>query len=63
MEIQVITEDRNVGTINCESIYEAHTWVVYLEAHGHKCETHVNGKSQKLPNDLQHPSNYKFKSE
>ncbi len=63
MEIQVITSDSNVGTINCESMYEAHTWLIYLEANGYKCETFVDGISQSLPNNLQHPSTYNIKSE
>ena len=62
MNIEVVTKDKNIGTINCESMYEAHTWVVYLEAKGFKCETLVDGVSQKMPNDLQHPSTYKPKS-
>ena len=63
MEIQVITSDLNVGTINCESMYEAHTWLIYLESNGYKCETFVVGISQSLPNNLQHPSTYNIKSE
>ena len=63
MEIEVISEDKNIGTIKCESMYQAHTWEVYLKANGYKCETFVNGITQNLPNDLQHPGSYKIKSE
>lgn len=56
--IEVRTSDSNVGTIKCDSIYEAHTWVIYLEAHNIKCETIINGVTKKLPNELQHPNIY-----
>lgn len=58
MEIEVIAEDKNIETIKCESMYEAHTWVVYLNANGFKCKTLVDGFPQNLPNDLQHPNTY-----
>lgn len=41
MKIEVVAEDKNIGTINCESMYQAHTWVVYLNANGFKCKTLV----------------------
>lgn len=63
MNIEVIAEDKNIGAIKCESMYQAHTWEVYLKANGFKCETFVNGVTQNLPNNLQHPSTYKIKSE
>ena len=58
MKIEVVAEDKNIGTINCESMYQAHTWVVYLNANGFKCKTLVDGVLQNLPNDLQHPKTY-----
>ena len=65
MKIEVVAEDKNIGTINCQSMYQAHTWGVYLEANGFECKTFVDGVLQKLPNDLQHPNTYSqtFKSE
>jgi hypothetical protein len=63
MEIEVIAEDKKIEPIKFESMYEAHIWEVYLKANGFKCETFVNGVTQNLPIDLQHPNTYKFKSE
>ena len=64
MIIEVRTSDSNIGTIKCESMYEAHTWMIYLESNGYKCETFVDGISKVLPDDLQQPSKYQtFKSE
>jgi hypothetical protein len=58
MKIEVVADDKTIGTINCESMYQAHTWVVYLNANGFKCKTLVDGFPQNLPNDLQHPNTY-----
>jgi len=58
MKIEVVAEDKNVGTINCESMYQAHTWVVYLNANGYECEVLNNGESINLPNEIQHPNSY-----
>lgn len=65
MKIEVVAEDKNIDTINCESMYEAHTWVVYLNANGFKCKTLVDGVPQNLPNHLEDPNTYSqiFKSE
>jgi hypothetical protein len=57
-KIEVRTSDSNVGIIKCDSIYEAHTWVIYLEAHNIKCETVIDGVTKEFTNELQHPNTY-----
>ena len=56
--IVVVSEDKNIGEINCTSMYQAHTWKIYLEAHGHSCKIIKDGEEQNVPYDIQHPNNY-----
>lgn len=58
MKIEVKTNDKNIGIIECDSIYEAHTWVIWLEAKGYKCDVIINGEIKSLPENIQHPNSY-----
>jgi hypothetical protein len=56
--IIVKCNDKNIGEIKCESMYEAHTWKIYLNANGYECEVLNNGESINLSNEIQHPNSY-----
>ncbi len=47
--IIVKCNDKNIGEIECESMYQAHTWKIYLNANGYECEVLNNGESINLP--------------
>ena len=56
--IIVKSNDPNIEEIICDSMYEAHTWKIYLDANGYECDVIIDGKSTSLPEDIQHPSTY-----
>ena len=56
--IIVKCNDKNIEEIKCESMYEAHTWEIYLNANGYECKVLNNGESINLLDEIQHPNSY-----
>jgi hypothetical protein len=53
--IEVKTNVEDVHIV-CDSLYEANTWKVFIEANGHKCQIFVDGILIDLSNNLIKPN-------